>query len=511
MDITGRISIKGQKMSVSSMISESFVYKTTDLASHVVSVNMTDCGVVSIKIDGSETSSYRKEILESNVIDVYVEKLHKRLVAAYASLSDYYLRMHSKSRKTYRKKEVKSLIENLECIKYKEKPFTLSKPEIAEIESDLKVDAEGEGIVDQKEVDKYVAAHIEESYNYRLSKWEKLQNFHSYVQSVISRVENEKNRQSYETRRNTLQSILDGNPTYIEKRIKELETKLELPYSTDIDYSFDSDTGHLDIEMDSPLNILIPQRKISLSDRGELQIVKTTPTEDILNQTKSKISSIFYIAWSFWNITPKIKTINITNWQMRDQVGVCWFSFDRSLFENLDPKNTDVIEICKDVKHVFDLKDYSLSPIRCNLFEYAIHEGKYDDSTLLKFANRAKKVEEAPIPKSKVEGPTFDSSKHATTINDLDYGYNLTIKPHFDSSFANWCCKLIEKEECSLAMFVKDFGMSLDGAKDFMGKLLYLNFVGGKYGDGRRRVLIKTEAELEYRLSWVYHNESWNY
>lgn len=511
MDVKGRISIKGRRMSVSSMISESFVYKTTDLESHVVSVNMSDSGIVTIKIDGSETSSYRKEILESHAIDVYVEKLHKRLAGAYTSISDYYLRMYAKCEKTYRENEVESLIANLKCVDYHEKPFELEKPGISEIESDLKVDAAGEGFVDQNEIDKFVAAHIEDSYNYRLTKWEKLQKYHSYVQSIIARIENERNKQLYETQKRALQTILEGTPSYIDKKIKVLETKLALPYSTDIDYSYDPDTGRLDLEMDSPLNISLPQRKICLSDTGELQIVKTSSTEDVLNQTKSKLSSMFYIAWSLWNITPKIKTINITNWQMRDQVGLCWFSFDRELFENIDPSKADVIELCKEVKHVFDLKDYSLSPIRCNLFEYAIQEGKYDDSTLLKFANRAKKVEEKPISKFNVEEPTFELGNHTTTINDLDYGYNLTMKPNFDTSFANWCYKLIENDECSLTMFVKDYGMSLDRAKDFMGKLLFMNFVGGKYGDGRRKVLIRTEAELEYRLSWVYHNESWKY
>ena len=498
-------------MSVSSIISESFVYKTTDLASHVVSVNMSDSGGVTIKIDGSEDSSYRKEILESHVADIHIEKLHKRLAGAYSSTSDYYLRMHAKSEKTYRDSDVESLIKDLSYEKYKEKPFELKKPDISEIESDLKTDAEGEGIVDKSDVDKYVATRIEESYNYRLSKWEKLQTYHSYIQSVVARIENEKKEQLHESVKNALQAILDGNPNHIDKKIKELETTLILPFSTDIDYSYNPDTGQLDIEMDSPLTISIPQRKICLSDTGELQIVKTDQAEDVLNQTKSKISSIFYIAWAFWNITTKIQTINITNWQMRDQVGLCWFSFERALFENLDPGKADVIELCKEVKHVFDLKDYSLSPIRCNLFEYAIKEGKYDDSILLNFANKAKKIESKPVSKNEVEEPFIESSNNSSSLNDLDFGYDLTIKPNFGSSFANWCYKLIENDECSLTMFIKDYGMSLDTAKDFMGKLLYMNFVGGKYGDGRRKVLIRTEAELEYRLSWVYHNESWKY
>ena len=53
--------------------------------------------------------------------------------------------------------------------------------------------------------------------------------------------------------------------------------------------------------------------------------------------------------------------------------------------------------------------------------------------------------------------------------------------------------------------------MSMDRAKDFMYKLLYLNMVSGKDQNGNRKVLIETENELEYKLSWIFPNDSWRY
>lgn len=509
MDIKGRVNIKGQRMSVSSMISESFVYETSDMSSHVVSINMSDTGKASVKIDGIENSSYRKEIMESHLIDIYVEKLHKRLAKAYESLSDYYLNMHTKSEKTWKEKDIKAQLHSLKCVNYEAKPFELEKPSITDIESDLRNDAEAEIIIDQNGIDKYIASHLEDSYNYRLSKWDNLKRYHTYVQSIIARNENEKNRKQFEANKNALKSIIDGDPTYISKKIKELEETLILPYSTDIDYTYFPDSGILNIDMESPLIVNIPQKKVNVSDSGELQIVKTTPTEDKINQTRSKISSIFYIAWSLWNISTKIHKITIKNWQIKNQIGICWFSLDRSYFENIDPSHADIFELCKEVKHVIDLKDNSLSTLRYNLFQYAINEGKYDDLTLLKFANKASRIANTPSGKNRIELPIVDNGKEPSSVNDLDYGYNLTVKPNFDYSFANWCMELINYKECSLEMFVKQFGMSLDRAKDFMGKLLFLHFVGSKYDDGKRKVLISSENELEYRLSWIYPNESW--
>lgn len=511
MDVKGSISITGKRLSVSSVITESFVYETSDLASHVVSVNMTDGGYVTMKIDGEENSSYRKEIDEAHVVDEYVDKLYQRMAGAYNALSDYYLKIYAKSERTLEKSEVRRRLKTLECHKYKEKAFETEKPVISEIEADLRVDAEGEGLSKQNDIDKYIASHIEDSYNYRLLKWEKIREYHNDIQKVIANKENENYLKQYEVNKQNLQDILEGSPSYICKKMKELETQLKLSFSTDIDYCFNPDNGVLDLEFISPQNLSLPDKKVRISDSGKYEIININKTEYFLNQTISKLATMFYLAWSVWNITTNIKTINIKNWKDKNLAGWCWFSFERDFFAKLDPSNFNLLEVCKDVKHVFDLKDNSLHPLHKKLFEYAIQKGKYDDSTLMSFVNKANAIDSYVYEKESVETPILEEIQKSPSINDLDYGYVLSSKPVFDHSFANWCYKLIEYEECSLTMFVKDWGLSLDGAKDFMRKLLYMHFVGGKFGDGRRKVLISSEAELEYKLSWIYPNESWKY
>lgn len=511
MDIKGKINIKGRRYSVSSIISESFVYAASDLTNHVVSVNMSDSGRVTVSIDGSDSSSYKNEVLEAHVIDSHIEKLHKKLAGAYDSVSLHYLKIHTKADKTFIESELVSQINSLKCEQYEEKTFTIKKPEMAEVEADLLVDAAGEEIKEQNEIDKYVATHIEDSYNYRLMKWESLKKYHSYIQSTLAQIVNEKNKREYEAKRNALQAVVDGEPKYIEAKFKELETTLMLPFTSDIEYLYSSDTGIVDIDMESPLIVSVPQKKMRISDSGEIEIIKTTHTEDVLNQTISVFSSIFYIALNIWNISTKIKQINITNWQIKGKTGICWFSLERGYFEILDPANLDIIEVCKGVKHVFDLKDNTLHPLRYNLFKYAIDEGNYDNTTLLKFANTANRVANAPTSKSRIETPKLDDGKISMSINDFDCGYDLSCKPDFDHWFANWCFELIKHKYCSLELFVKDFGMTIDSAKYFMRLLLYVHFVGEKNTEGSRKVLVGSESELEYKLSWIYPNESWKY
>ena len=511
MEVSNSIHINGKRMFVSSVISESFVFKASDLTSHTVSVNMSDDGLVSLKIDGEAISSYKKEIVDSHSIDDYVEKLHQRLIGAYERLSDYYLKMYSKTLKVQDEKEIEKLINELKCQKYIEKPFDLKKPELNEIESDLKVEAEGEGFTDSEEIERYVDSHIEECYNYRFLKWEKLRSFYEDIQQVVSKSKNDIYRRQYEEQKRNLLDILEGNSEYVNKRMHELETKLDLPFPTDIDYVYYPSEGQMDIEFESPVSISIPQKRVCMSETGKQVIVRTTPDEDKINQTRCKLATILYIAGSIWNITPKIKKITITNWQLKNQIGWSWVSLERDEFKKMDLDSIDILEAFKNIKHVFDFKKYSLHPMRSGLFEYAIHEGGYNDKVLLRFVNKKAPFGQQTYNKKNVELPKMEEDACTPSINDMDCGYNLSVRPNYDKSFVNWCYRLMEYEDCSLSMFLKDFGMSLDRAKFFMEQLLYLHFVGGKANDGTRKVLIHSENELEYKLSWIFPNESWKY
>ena len=511
MEIRDSISITGKRMAISSLISESFVYKASDLSSHGVSVDMTDEGVVTVKIDGQTNSSYKKEIVDSHILDEYIERLYLRLISGYEKLAVFYLKMYAKNSKVRFEQDLDNLINSLELKKYTVSPFELKTPDISEIESDLRVEAEGEDIIDESEIEKYIASHIEDSYNYRLMKWERIKKYHDEVQKVVERVVNEKYQKQYDDRKRFLQEVKAGESLYIKKRMKALESAIDLPFSTDIDYVYYPETGQIDIDFESPTTISIPQKKICMTDSGKQEIVRTSPKENNINQTKCKLSAIFYIAGSIWNITPKIKRINITNWQIKGQVGRCWFSFERDSFSTLDFQNLNIIEICEKVKHVFDIKDYLLQPMRLNIFKYAINEGHYDDNTLIKFVSRIKTIESKSYKKADIEVPKVEEGNSTPSINDMDSGYDLSKKPYIDKSFANWCYKLIEYEKCSLKLFLTDFGFSIDRAKLFMNQLLYLHFVGEKNSEGQRKVLIQTEAQLEYKLSWIFPNESWKY
>lgn len=511
MEVKGNINIECKRLSVASVISESFVYETSDMTSHGISIDMTSDGVVTIKIDGSTSSSYKKEILDSHVTDSHIEKLYQRLIGAYETVTTYYFRMYVKPSKVRQESDITSLINNLECKKYVEFPFDIKKPELSEIEADLKIEAEGEEFESDAEIEKYIASRIEDCYNYRIIKWENLKKYHHEVQEIIAEAENKKFQEQYESRKKALLDIIAGDAEYFKKKMEGLKDSLSLPFPTDIEYVYNPEDGLVEIVFDSPSNIPIPQKKVCISESGKQEIVKTTPEENTINQTKNIIAVMFYLASSIWNITTRIKTINITNWQLRNQVGRCWISFERDSFAKLDLESINVIEACKNVKHVFDLKNYTLQPMRINLFEYAIKEGHYDDSTLLKYVNKINSIEKKSYSKDNVETLQVEKSNSSPSINDMDYGYDLSKKPLFDKSFANWCYELIKHKKCSLDLFVKNYGWSLDRAKDFMYKLLYLHFVGGKDSVGERKVLIESENELEYKLSWIYPNESWKY
>ena len=473
MSGTKTISIKGQRLSISSIISESFVYKTSDRESHAVSVDMSDNGMVTIKVDGKQQSSYLKEIIESGLVDNYISRLYSRLAGAYQKLNDYYLFPYKDNEPVLDESDIKAMIDNLTCEQYHPNTFDLVKPDIQSVECDLLEEAKMDNIEDPLEVEKYIADHVEDSYKYRLLKWESIRNFHDEIESIKGKQINDQYKVQYEKRKEELVNIIKGEDNFVDIRIKELEEILAIPFSTEIRYDYDKRSGKLSLELESTSPIKVPDKKAITLPKGDLQVVKISDEEMKLNQTISMISYMFHVAWSFMNISTNIKEISITLWKLRNQAGWCWFLFTRDEFSNIKLDINNIVDQCKKVNHVFDLSNYGIMPMRAELFEYAIKNGKYDDNILLEFTNYSKSIAEKAKTVA-VDLPNLSDANSHQSINDNDYGYNLSIKPQYDKSFVSFSYKLLNYKVCSIKLFIKDFGMSMDRAKDFMYKLLYL-------------------------------------
>ena len=80
--------------------------------------------------------------------------------------------------------------------------------------------------------------------------------------------------------------------------------------------------------------------------------------------------------------------------------------------------------------------------MRAELFEYAIKNGKYDDNILLEFTNYSKSIAEKAKTVA-VDLPNLSDANSHQSINDNDYGYNLSIKPQYDKSFVSFSYKLL--------------------------------------------------------------------
>lgn len=480
------------------------------MEAHAISVDMSEEGAVTVKVDGKQESGYLQEIKESGVIDKSIENLYSQLLSAYKKMDDYYLYPCRSLPTIVFKEDVEKKIRKLRCKKYQKEPLILPQPALVDIEVELKEEARNRGITEPLEIEKFVAEYATDNYNYRLIKWENINKFYTGIQDALENKINSDYKAQYEQEKAALIDVIDGSPSTIDKGMKELESTLKIPFSTEISYAYDQNLGKLDLTLEMVTKYTIPRKKAIVNSKGTIDLFNLTGEEYTHRQSLSIISYLFYIAFNTWDLSPKIKEVNITLWQLKNQTGWCWFTFKRDQFKETNFSKFDIIEQCKTVQHVFDLQQSNLFPIRSNLFEYAIQKGFYNDKTLIDYATRTATPSISKYT-DKVDKPTFEPSISSTSLNDMDTGYNFTHKPRFDSYFAHFCFNLIGYDSCSIQMLVTEFNKSLDEAKDIMGKLVYAHLVGGKDSSGSRPLLFHTERELEYKLSWLYSTDVWNY
>ena len=504
--IKGSIEITGQHLMVVPMISDSFLFEASDKSSHVATINLNSKGSSVLKIDGSEFSAYCLEAKKNTAYRQKLNGLYRKLAIAYEMVSDSYLNMYKDVDAVISYNLLMEEVNSLSLERYQPIKFELPYPEEKDIEFDLIKEAEN----GNEDVNIFLLKNNEKALTYRRMKWEEIKEYHNYIFDYIESKENKKNLELYNYKKQHFSNILAGEESYVKAEIESIAKRIKIPFSTKMDYMYDQKTGILDLDIYAPVRILVPDSKAIIKTNGTLVIEKLNKKEIEYNETRSLLSSSFYIAWSLWNISTSIKTIRITTWSFKNEHGLCWYEFPRDNFANLKPNNFDVVLVSENFKHVFMIENLKLKPIYETEFKLSILKGKYEIESLHDFSSQIKRIGEEPAENCIVAKEDFSAEAKMLaseySINAEDGNYDMTSPPYYNESFKNFTYQLLGKSHCSLKMFVEEFHMTLSHAKEMMKILVQSGLVGNKDDLGSRRIVYSTENELEFRLSWIFPN-----
>ena len=243
--------------------------------------------------------------------------------------------------------DVKIELINLKFETYELKKYKIVKPNIETIKSDLEKIAKNNIIKiffwKNKGLRKdYVEENLQKTFLEKTAEWENADKEFNETENNIKKIKDKEFYDDYIGVKNELENILIGDDKYIENKLENIISEIILPVEFSLDYEYCEQ--NLKINLDLPEIEDMPTEKANILTSGKISIKSKTQKE--LKQEYSQcVSGIaFFLAGTFYNISPKIENIfisgytqrlNKVNGKVEDQY-IYSIKFTRDIFSSLN-------------------------------------------------------------------------------------------------------------------------------------------------------------------------------
>ncbi len=209
----------------------------------------------------------------------------------------------------------------------------------------------------------YVTERLDQQFAAALSRWEIDKELYEGSEKSKEKAKNKQYTEAYNDRKSELEGFLNGWDKYVTQRIDEILSQIELPINFSIDYDYKEADGKLLIDLDLPEVEDMPTTKVNELASGKISI-KNKTSKEISNDYATCVCGLaFYFAGLLFNISIKIKEIEVSGYTQRidskdgnikdDYIYVV--RFDRDSFANIEYKNIAPIESIQLFPHVLNI------------------------------------------------------------------------------------------------------------------------------------------------------------
>lgn len=183
----------------------------------------------------------------------------------------------------------------------------------------------------------------------------------------------EKEREDfYDSFRNSLQSVIDGDKDYIVAAISSLFPDDELPMEYFVDFTYEEEKGKVMVDLDLPEIEDIPDRKIILTPTGKKSIRLKGQTDLRSDYAHCVFGLAMYVAHTIFNVSLKIQEVEISGYTQRKEANsavatdqyVFVVDFTRDLFAEIDFNRLSSMQIMDFFKRHFNMtKSFDMKQI----------------------------------------------------------------------------------------------------------------------------------------------------
>ncbi|MCM1318997.1 MAG: hypothetical protein NC217_01285 [Muribaculaceae bacterium] len=279
-----------------------------------------------------------------------VKEVTERMLDAYSRREQAFTCMHKSSPAILLTEDVKTEMALYEQAQFKRADFPLFKPVTNDVERELEHEAAirfGNVLEDRTaEREQFVRDRLKEEYSARVLAWTDALAFHKSVQDFKERQYNKLSKGEYERTMLSKRSFLEGKSGDVERSLKDLLSKLQLPFDISVNCRYQQAEQRLVTQIELPDNLELPDKEAHLSAAGLIEITAKTDSELDAMRTDTILSMVYHIGATLFTASANITVHKVDVWLSGCSDALLAVEFLRS----------DMA--CLNLKHICLLADY---------------------------------------------------------------------------------------------------------------------------------------------------------
>lgn len=301
----------------------------------------------------------------------YKDAYQRLSQAVYNKITDKnasFIEIYKHTERPVRESTILKALEELQPETYEKKVFDKAEPTEDSIQRQL-VDEAKDKIKSilfwtLKEKRKhYVLSKLQDRYNEVHKKWiEDKKAFDEYEEGFKTEFD-ELSRQECEEKRNELKNIINGIDTYVDYKIENIISQIELPVEFSIDYEYHPEEFSLYLDIDLPEIEDMPTEIAQTLKSGKVSVKTKTQKQTAIDYSTCVCGLAFFFSGMFFNVSTKIKQIRVSGYTQRmnkktnsiNDDYVFSVQFDRPTFSRLNYRTINPVEQISHFPHLLDI------------------------------------------------------------------------------------------------------------------------------------------------------------
>ena len=302
----------------------------------------------------------------------------------------------------------------------------------------------------------------------------------------------------YESLRQSMQNLIDGDKNYVIAAISSLFPDEELPMEYFVDFTYEEEKGKVMVDLDLPEIEDLPDKKIILTPTGKKSIRIKGQTDLRSDYANCVFGLSMYVASAIFNISLKVNEVEISAFTQRKEANsavvtdqyVFIVNYTRDLFSSIDFSRLSSVQIMDFFQHHFNMtKSFDMKQI--DLSTAFDKMDKFIPADYQTFISTLPLQPERPDPRTIMQKPTDTVIEDQTpeTQDDIDM-------THLDPLFEDAARLIVSNQSGSTSLIQRKFAIGYNRAGRLMDQLEKAGIVGKAMGSSPREVLVKDESSL---------------